>query len=99
MRPNSNHGTFYYSQLGALQILVGDNDGAKATVEDYFTGKYKSQISANGDQVRVHFPCHCSLYPFLPTLDISADFRISLASRSRQRALGPIITARTTWLP
>ena len=50
---NSNHGTFYYNQLAALQVLVGDNDGAKATVEDYFTGKYKAQIAADGDQVRV----------------------------------------------
>ena len=54
---NSNHGTFYYNQLAALQVLVGDNDGAKATVEDYFTGKYKAQIAADGDQVRVPHVC------------------------------------------
>ncbi|KAH9929064.1 chondroitin AC/alginate lyase [Epithele typhae] len=47
--PN-NHGTFYYNQLAALQVLVGDNDGAKATVTDYFTTKYLDQIAANGDQ-------------------------------------------------
>ena len=54
---NSNHGTFYYNQLAALQVLVGDTDGAKATVEDYFTGKYKAQIAADGDQVRVPHVC------------------------------------------
>ena len=51
LRTHSNHGTFYYNQLAALQILVGDTAGAKQTVEEYFTTLYKSQIAANGDQV------------------------------------------------
>lgn len=46
----NNHGSFYFSQLGALQLLVGDNAGAKATIEEFFTGIYQDQISANGDQ-------------------------------------------------
>ncbi|KAI0363966.1 chondroitin AC/alginate lyase [Pilatotrama ljubarskyi] len=46
----NNHGTFYYNQLAALQILVGDKDGAKKTIEKYFTSQYLAQIAANGDQ-------------------------------------------------
>ncbi|KAI0827307.1 chondroitin AC/alginate lyase [Trametes gibbosa] len=49
---DNNHGTFYYNQLAALQILVGDKDGAKKTLEKYFTTQYTWQIAANGDQVR-----------------------------------------------
>ena len=47
----SNHGTFYYNQLAALQVLVGDNAGAQKTLEEYFTTQYKWQIVTNGDQV------------------------------------------------
>ncbi|PIL29173.1 hypothetical protein GSI_09222 [Ganoderma sinense ZZ0214-1] len=46
----NNHGTFYYNQLVALQILVGDTAGAKQTVAEYFMTQYKGQIAANGDQ-------------------------------------------------
>ncbi|RDX42880.1 chondroitin AC/alginate lyase [Lentinus brumalis] len=46
----NNHGTFYYNQLAALQILVGDTAGAKQTLEEYFTTQYTWQIVANGDQ-------------------------------------------------
>ncbi|KAI1792432.1 chondroitin AC/alginate lyase [Ganoderma leucocontextum] len=46
----NNHGTFYYNQLTALQILVGDTAGAKQTVEEYFTTQYLWQIAVNGDQ-------------------------------------------------
>ena len=56
-------GTFYYNQLAALQILVGDKDGAKQTIEKYFTSQYKNQIAANGDQVR---PRHAALPEILP---------------------------------
>ncbi len=69
----SNHGTFYYNQLAALQILVGDTAGAKQTLEEYFTTQYTWQIVANGDQVRptweastslvtsfAHYPLHSS---------------------------------------
>ncbi|KAG8692131.1 hypothetical protein FRC09_011432 [Ceratobasidium sp. 395] len=46
----NNHASYFYNQLAALQILVGDNEGAKATLQDYFTGVYMNQIDANGDQ-------------------------------------------------
>jgi hypothetical protein len=46
----SNHGSYFFNQLAALQILVGDLDGAKATVQDYFTGIYTTQINEKGDQ-------------------------------------------------
>ncbi len=53
----SNHGSFYYNQLAALQILVGDSSGAKATIQKYFAGIYLGQIKANGDQVRLIASC------------------------------------------
>ncbi|KAG8714704.1 hypothetical protein FRC09_017342 [Ceratobasidium sp. 395] len=46
----NNHGTYYFNQLAALQLLVGDIDGCKATIEEFFTGIYQGQIAANGDQ-------------------------------------------------
>ena len=47
----SNHGSFYFNQLAALQVLVSNSTGALATVTDYFNGIYMNQIVANGDQV------------------------------------------------
>ncbi|CAE6474335.1 unnamed protein product [Rhizoctonia solani] len=47
---DNNHGSYFFNQLAALQILVGDLEGAKATVQDYFTGIYMAQIDAKGDQ-------------------------------------------------
>ncbi|CAE6445363.1 unnamed protein product [Rhizoctonia solani] len=49
LSPN-NHGSFYYNQVAALQILVGDIEGAKATINEFFNGIYQNQITANGDQ-------------------------------------------------
>ena len=46
----NNHGSFYFNQLAALQVLVGDNTGAKATIEEFYNGIYQDQIAANGDQ-------------------------------------------------
>ncbi|KAJ1303043.1 hypothetical protein OPQ81_011244 [Rhizoctonia solani] len=46
----NNHGTFYFNQLASLQLLVGDTEGAKASINDYFNGIYQNQITANGDQ-------------------------------------------------
>lgn len=48
----SNHGSFYYNQLAALQVLVSDKANASKTLHEYFTGIYVNQIAANGDQVR-----------------------------------------------
>ena len=53
LRAHSNHGTFYYNQLAALQILVGDTAGANQTLHGYFTTQFQLQIAANGDQVGV----------------------------------------------
>lgn len=48
----SNHGSYYYNQLAALQILVNDTAGANKTIQKYFSTLYKKQISADGEQVR-----------------------------------------------
>ncbi|TDL23095.1 chondroitin AC/alginate lyase [Rickenella mellea] len=62
--PN-NHGSFYFNQLSALQLFVGDTAGAKATITAYFTGIFQNQIIANGDQpeesARTH-PMHYRAY-------------------------------------
>ncbi|KAI0782105.1 chondroitin AC/alginate lyase [Abortiporus biennis] len=61
----NNHGSFYFNQLASLQILVGDTDGAKQTIQDFFSGIYQNQIKANGDQplesARTH-PYHYRAY-------------------------------------
>ncbi|KAI0074707.1 chondroitin AC/alginate lyase [Panus rudis PR-1116 ss-1] len=46
----NNHGSFYFNQLASLQILIGDTDGAKKTLEDFFTGIYLGQIAKDGNQ-------------------------------------------------
>ncbi|KAG8986465.1 hypothetical protein FRB90_003989, partial [Tulasnella sp. 427] len=46
----NNHGSFYYSQTSAIQVLIGDYTAAKATLQEYFDGIYQNQITANGDQ-------------------------------------------------
>jgi len=47
--PN-NHGSFYYNQLGALQILANDLAGANATIQKYFSTLYQNQVEASGEQ-------------------------------------------------
>ena len=46
----SNHGSFYFNQIAALKILVGNNSGALDVLGEYFDGIYKNQIDANGEQ-------------------------------------------------
>ncbi|KAH8982367.1 chondroitin AC/alginate lyase [Lactarius hatsudake] len=46
----NNHGTFYYNQLAALQILVNDLAGANATLHKYFSTLYQNQVLASGEQ-------------------------------------------------
>jgi hypothetical protein len=62
---DNNHGTYFYSQMASLQILVGDNTSAITTIKQYFSKQYLSQINANGDQpfeaVRTH-PYHYRCY-------------------------------------
>ena len=48
---DSNHGTFFYNQLSALQILVGDTTAAINSTKSYFAKQYQSQIDASGEQV------------------------------------------------
>jgi hypothetical protein len=66
----SNHGSYYYTQLGALQILVNDLAGANATIQKYFSTLYQNQVEASGEQVRtllknkVHSLLTCTAQPF-----------------------------------
>ncbi|KAF7972128.1 hypothetical protein HWV62_18852 [Athelia sp. TMB] len=46
----NNHGTFYYNQLAAIQIVAGDKTGALNTTTTYFNAQYMNQINANGEQ-------------------------------------------------
>ncbi|KAI0292206.1 chondroitin AC/alginate lyase [Multifurca ochricompacta] len=46
----NNHGSFYYNQLAALQILVNDIAGANATLQKYFSTLYLKQVDASGEQ-------------------------------------------------
>lgn len=46
----SNHGTFFVNQMAALQIMIGDYNGAKATLTSFFSGAFKEQITAIGEQ-------------------------------------------------
>jgi hypothetical protein len=47
----SNHVTFFYAQLSALQVLVKDEEGARQSLGMYFNGKFQEQIVQNGEQV------------------------------------------------
>ena len=87
---HSNHGTFYYNQLAALQILVGDTAGAKQTLEEYFTTQYTWQIAANGDQVSLR-----AIRIDLVTL----AYPILYPSLSRPPGRAPTTTGRTTSPP
>jgi hypothetical protein len=49
---DSNHGSYYYGQLAALQILMNDTTNASATIQKYCSALYKNQISGTGEQVR-----------------------------------------------
>ncbi|KAG8936109.1 hypothetical protein FRC03_011176 [Tulasnella sp. 419] len=46
----NNHGSFYFTQLAAIQVIVGDYGGARKTLEEYFGGIYLNQIVASGEQ-------------------------------------------------
>lgn len=47
---HSNHGSYYFNQLAALKLIVGDTAGAKSTIQEYFQGIYQNQITATGEQ-------------------------------------------------
>lgn len=46
----SNHGSFYFNQIAALKILVGNTTGALDSLGEYFNDIYKNQINADGEQ-------------------------------------------------
>ncbi|KAF7982783.1 hypothetical protein HWV62_25687 [Athelia sp. TMB] len=62
--PN-NHGTYFYGQMAALQILVGNTTAATATLKQYFSKQYMAQIESTGEQpfeaARTH-PYHYRCY-------------------------------------
>jgi len=60
-RCDSNHGSYYYNQLAALQILVNDTASASATIQKYFSTLYKNQINGTGEQVRTALRAACAL--------------------------------------
>jgi hypothetical protein len=47
----SNHGSYYFNQLAALQVLVGDTNAAQNTTTTYFSTLYMNQVDQNGEQV------------------------------------------------
>ncbi|EJU01866.1 chondroitin AC/alginate lyase [Dacryopinax primogenitus] len=49
-KATNNHGTFWHAQAAALQILVGDEVGARQTIKNFFTGAFQDQIAASGEQ-------------------------------------------------
>jgi len=49
----SNHGSFYFNQLAALKLIVGDIQGANDVTNAYFDGIYMNQIAVNGEQVSI----------------------------------------------
>jgi hypothetical protein len=61
----NNHGSFCFNQLSAMQVMVGDTNGAKTSLDTFFKGAYMRQIAANGDQplesARTH-PYHYRAY-------------------------------------
>lgn len=46
----NNHGTFYYNQLAAAKLIVGDTPGAVNVTRTYFSKQFLGQIEANGEQ-------------------------------------------------
>jgi hypothetical protein len=50
--PSSNHGSFFYSQLASLYLIVNDTLSARKAIEEYFSVLYMDQIEADGEQVR-----------------------------------------------
>ncbi|KAG6884546.1 hypothetical protein C0993_010215 [Termitomyces sp. T159_Od127] len=60
--PN-NHGTFWYNQVAALKILVGDLPGALDVTNKYFAKQYLTQITADGEQATARTrPYHYHAY-------------------------------------
>ncbi|KAK0208599.1 chondroitin AC/alginate lyase [Desarmillaria ectypa] len=48
-RPN-NHGTFYFSQVAAIEVYLGRPDDAVKALRSYFEGPFMDQLAASGEQ-------------------------------------------------
>ena len=48
----SNHGSYFYTQLASLYVMVNDTLNARRAIEEYFSVLYMDQINADGEQVR-----------------------------------------------
>ncbi|KAI0070852.1 hypothetical protein K474DRAFT_1631279 [Panus rudis PR-1116 ss-1] len=48
-KPN-NYLTSYVNQVAALQMYLGDNEGALSTIRTYFENQFQDQIAQNGEQ-------------------------------------------------
>jgi hypothetical protein len=59
----SNHGSYYYGQLAALQILVYDGASANPTIQKYFSTVFRNQVNGTGEQVRAALPDKSWLQP------------------------------------
>ncbi|KAI0033744.1 chondroitin AC/alginate lyase [Vararia minispora EC-137] len=46
----NNHGSFYFTQLASLYLIVGNTAAAQDVTSTYFSGIYQNQISAGGEQ-------------------------------------------------
>jgi len=46
----NNHRTFYAAQVVATKMSMGDDDGARQALDDFFTGAFLEQIAASGEQ-------------------------------------------------
>ncbi|PWN49591.1 chondroitin AC/alginate lyase [Violaceomyces palustris] len=46
----NNHATFYFVQVVAMEILLGNIDGARQAANIYFTGPFLKQIASSGEQ-------------------------------------------------
>lgn len=46
----SNHGSFYFAQSAALNMLGGDKDRSIANLRYYFSHQFLDQLAASGEQ-------------------------------------------------
>ncbi|KAI1797767.1 chondroitin AC/alginate lyase [Ganoderma leucocontextum] len=46
----NNHVTFYVNQLAAAKMYIGDTQGARTALQNYFTHQFRDQVAASGEQ-------------------------------------------------
>ncbi|PVF93600.1 chondroitin AC/alginate lyase [Serendipita vermifera] len=49
-RSANNHSTFYYCQLAALKLIIGDETAALNAIQAYFSGPFREQVVSSGEQ-------------------------------------------------